>query len=114
MKLKTPKKNRINIQKLLKRIAFTYSILCSLALLFLHSCGIKKFIPEDERLYTGATLNMQLDSSVQSDVKGLKEVETELFNLIQPNPNTTFLGMKPALYFHYKRRKKNLDSFTDS
>lgn len=90
----------------MKSKVFTYSILSGFALLCLYSCGIKKFIPEGERLYTGASLSMQLDSSVQTDVKGLKEVETELFNLIQPNPNTTFLRMKPALYFHYKAQKE--------
>lgn len=53
-------------------------------------------------MYTGA----QLDLEATEDVKGIKEVRTELFNLIEPNPNTTFLGIKPALYFHYKAQRE--------
>ena len=90
----------------MKKLIFTYGILIGMAFLLLYSCSIQKFIPEGERLYTGASLNMQLDSSVEGTVKDLKQVETELTNLIQPNPNTTFLGMKPALYFHYKAQKE--------
>jgi len=73
-----------------------------LAVLLLHSCGIKKFIPEGERLYTGAELSLD----TIGNVTGLKDVESELNNLIEPNPNTTFLGMKPALYFHFKAQRE--------
>lgn len=66
-----------------------------------HACSIEKFIPEGEQLYTGA----QLDLETASDVKDIKEVKTELYNLIEPNPNTTFLGIRPALYFHYKAQR---------
>ena len=66
------------------------------------SCGIEKYIPEGEQLYTGATLELETEGATTNT----KEVRTELFNLIQPNPNTTFLGMKPALYFHYKAQRK--------
>lgn len=73
-----------------------------MAFLLIYSCGIEKFIPEGEQLYTGA----QLDLQTTDDVQDIKEVKTELFNLIEPNPNTTFLGMKPALFFHYKAQRK--------
>jgi len=86
----------------LKNFIKTYLLYVGLAALLMHSCGIKKFIPEGERLYTGAEL--ALDTI--GDVKGLKEVESELTDLIKPNPNTTFLGMKPSLYFHYKAQRK--------
>lgn len=80
----------------------TYKTFYCLAMLLIYSCGIEKFIPEGEQLYTGATLDLE----TASDVKDIKEVKTELFNLIEPNPNTTFLGMKPALFFHYKAQRE--------
>ena len=71
-------------------------------MLLAQSCGIKKFIPEGERLYTGAEL--ELDTI--GEVEGLKEVKVELTSLIEPNPNTKFLGMKPGLFFHYKAQRE--------
>lgn len=76
----------------------TYKTFYCLIFLLIYSCGVEKFIPDGEQLYTGA----QLDLETADDVQDIKEVRTELFNLIEPNPNTTFLGMKPALFFHYK------------
>ena len=73
-----------------------------LVVLLVQSCGIKKFIPEGERLYTGAEL--ELDTI--GEVEGLKEVKVELTSLIEPNPNTKFLGMKPGLFFHYKAQRE--------
>lgn len=67
-----------------------------------YSCGIEKYIPEGEQLYTGAAL----DIKTESNLKDKKEVEAELLSLIEPNPNTTFLGMKPALFFHYKAQRE--------
>ena len=81
--------------------SLTYRILYGLVLLFIYSCSIEKFIPEGEQLYTGAQLELETEGEVQD----IKEVRTELFNLIEPNPNTTFLGMRPALYFHYKAQR---------
>lgn len=69
--------------------------------MLLHACSIEKFIPEGEQLYTGAQLNLE----TASDIKEFKDVKTELYNLIEPNPNTTFLGIRPALYFHYKAQR---------
>ncbi|SKB40637.1 Outer membrane protein assembly factor BamA [Maribacter arcticus] len=70
--------------------------------LLIYSCGIEKYIPEGEQLYTGAELELE----TVSDLKDIKEVKTELFNLIEPSPNATFLGMKPALFFHYKAQRE--------
>ncbi|TLP74520.1 BamA/TamA family outer membrane protein [Maribacter sp. ACAM166] len=73
-----------------------------MAFLLIYSCGIEKYIPEGEQLYTGA----KLDLETANEVNDIKEVKTELLNLIEPNPNTTFLGMKPALFFHYKAQRR--------
>jgi len=86
----------------LKIKKFTYRTLLCLALLFVYSCGIKKYIPEGEQLYTGATLDLNYEGELQDS----KRVKAELLNLIEPNPNTKFLGMKPALFFHYKTQRE--------
>lgn len=86
----------------MKNKKFTYSTLLCIALLFVYSCGIKKYIPEGEQLYTGATLDLNYEGELQDS----KEVKAELLNLIEPNPNTKFLGMKPALFFHYKAQRE--------
>merc|ERR1711974_304640 len=71
--------------------------------IILHSCSIKKYIPEDELLYTGAKIEIEADSSVQN-VDQLKE---ELETILRPEPNSKFLGMYPGLYYHYKSQKEN-------
>lgn len=70
--------------------------------MLVNSCSIEKYIPEGEKLYTGAKLELKTESKLTDN----KEIETELLNLIEPNPNTTFLGMKPALFFHYKAQRE--------
>lgn len=45
----------------------------------LYGCSVSKYIPEDERLYTGATLTVQPDSIVK-DKTGLK---TELSTVLR-------------------------------
>lgn len=73
-----------------------------MAFLLIYSCGIEKYIPEGEQLYTGAELELLSEGEIHDS----KEVKAELLNLIEPNPNTTFLGMKPALFFHYKAQRE--------
>jgi outer membrane protein assembly factor BamA len=76
-------------------ILFFGTLLCS--------CSITKFIPEGERLYSGATLEFKTDSSTE-DRKVLK---SELISVLQPEPNSTLLGMYPGLFYYYKTRKEN-------
>ncbi|MDC6403703.1 BamA/TamA family outer membrane protein [Maribacter sp. PR66] len=70
--------------------------------MFLSACSVEKFIPEGEKLYTGATLKVD----TIGDIRDLKNIERELTTLITPNPNTKFLGMKPALFFYYKAQRE--------
>ncbi|WP_036151759.1 translocation and assembly module lipoprotein TamL [Maribacter forsetii] len=86
----------------MKNKKITYRTLLCMALVFAYSCGIEKYIPEGEQLYTGATLDLNYEGELQDS----KEVKAELLNLIEPNPNTKFLGMKPALFFHYKAQRE--------
>ncbi|UZO82469.1 outer membrane protein assembly factor [Aquimarina sp. ERC-38] len=66
------------------------------------SCGVEKFIPEDEVLYTGATLDIKANDTIRD----LKEVKGEVLQVIRPNPNTKILGMRLGLYYHYKAQKE--------
>ncbi|PZX56070.1 outer membrane protein assembly factor BamA [Algoriphagus ratkowskyi] len=65
------------------------------------SCSVKKYIPEDEFLYTGATLDVQ----TEADIKDLKDLEEELEGLLRPEPNSKILGMYVGLWAHYKATK---------
>ncbi|HET8884894.1 MAG TPA: BamA/TamA family outer membrane protein [Salinimicrobium sp.] len=74
-----------------------------LFLSLLLSCNAKKFIPEEELLYTGATVEI----TAEDENAPIKELEKELEPVLGPEPNTKFLGMRPGLYFHYKAQKEN-------
>ncbi|WP_334057597.1 translocation and assembly module lipoprotein TamL [Polaribacter sp. P097] len=68
----------------------------------LYSCSINKFIPEGERLYTGAEIEMDADSAVPQ-VAQLKE---NLRQVLRPEPNSKFLGMHLGLYYYYKNEQE--------
>ncbi|WP_455433290.1 translocation and assembly module lipoprotein TamL [Winogradskyella helgolandensis] len=69
----------------------------------LYSCSITKHIPEGERLYTGATIEIEADSIIKNE----KELKTELETILRPEPNSKFLGMYLGLYYYYKNQKEN-------
>ena len=52
-------------------------------------------------MYTGATITMDADSTV-NDVAKLKE---NLTKVLRPEPNSKFLGMQLGLYYYYKNQK---------
>lgn len=79
-----------------------YSIILFCFGMGLYSCSVKKFIPEGQRLYTGATIEIEADSSI-TEVDELKE---RLQTVLRPEPNSKFLGMQPGLYFYYKAQRK--------
>ncbi len=71
--------------------------------LLLYSCSIKKHLPENERLYTGATVEIESKEAI----KDRELLESELESVIRPEPNSKFLGMYPGLYYYYKMQKEN-------
>lgn len=79
-----------------------YSISLFIFGIILHSCSIKKYIPEGERIFSGATIEIKADNSIQN-VDALK---TELETVLRPQPNSKFLGMRLGLYYYYKNQKK--------
>jgi len=85
----------------MQRIRFITGTLILLGIL--HSCSVKKYIPEDESLYRGATISL-LDSVDSSDKTDLQEA---LEDVLFPEPNSKFLGMYPGLHFYYKAQEEH-------
>ncbi|MCG1037509.1 BamA/TamA family outer membrane protein [Polaribacter sargassicola] len=92
---------------MLKRTYTKYSFFTVILLLF-YACGIKKYIPENKRLYTGATIKIAADSTVQK----IDELQTDLSSVLNKQPNTRFLGMHLGLYYYYKNQKENTSFLT--
>ncbi|CAM3574199.1 BamA/TamA family outer membrane protein [Zobellia roscoffensis] len=67
-----------------------------------YACSVGKYIPEDETLFTGAEI--KVDS--EEEKRALKPVEQELGTLLKPTANSTVLGMRLGLYYHYKAQKE--------
>ena len=68
-----------------------------LAALFLYGCGGTKNLPEGELLYTGAKVKVEGDATPKSDRKAIKAALDEL---TRPKPNSSFLGIRPKLFFY--------------
>ncbi|MCH7409274.1 BamA/TamA family outer membrane protein [Belliella sp. DSM 111904] len=73
-----------------------------LGVVILHGCSVKKFIPEDESLFTGSDLEIESEGDIQDK----KEIQRELEGLFRPEPNSKFLGMYFGLWAHYKGSKE--------
>lgn len=97
--MKAWKRKRIEILKGLLNHIVTFFIIG----IVMYSCSIKKYIPEGERLYTGASIKIEADYTVDN----LKDLKNELETVLRPEPNTKFLGMRPGLFYYYKNQKEN-------
>jgi len=84
----------------LKRV-YKYIFSITVTLTVLYSCSINKYIPEDERLYTGASITIESDTIL----KGKSVLKDELNTVISPQPNSKFLGMRLGLYYYYKNQQ---------
>ena len=71
--------------------------------LILYSCSITKHIPEGERLYTGAKIEIESDSIIKNE----EDLKTELETILRPEPNSKFLGMYLGLYYYFKTQEEN-------
>lgn len=79
------------------------AIVLLLILACLQACSVKKFIPEDELLYTGASIEIESDTIIPDK----PELKSELESVLRPEPNTKILGSYFGLYFYYKAQKKH-------
>lgn len=70
--------------------------------LLMFSCNVKKFIPDGEQLYTGASLHLETHLAK----KEKEEIQNDLEKLLRPTPNSKVLGMRFGLWAHYKGEKE--------
>jgi outer membrane protein assembly factor BamA len=70
--------------------------------ILIYSCSITKYIPQGERLYSGATLEVKGDSTL----KDRSDLKNELTTVLRPEPNSKFLGMHLGLFYYYKTQKE--------
>lgn len=84
------------------KLYFKYIPLLLIFIGSFYSCSISKYIPENERLYTGASLVIQSDSVIRYEKRLKQELETVLL----PEPNSKFLGAYPGLFYYYKNQKE--------
>lgn len=61
------------------------------------SCSNTRFLKENQMLYTGAEVKIESDTISKKEKKDLKAA---LEANLTPKPNSTFLGMRPKLYFY--------------
>ncbi|MDR2237780.1 MAG: BamA/TamA family outer membrane protein [Chryseobacterium sp.] len=61
------------------------------------SCSNTRFLKEGQMLYTGAEVKIEGDTISKKDKKDLKAA---LEDNLTPKPNSTFLGLRPKLYFY--------------
>ncbi|GGW97168.1 translocation and assembly module lipoprotein TamL [Salegentibacter mishustinae] len=84
------------------KIYLKYIMLACLVLVLFQACNVKKFVPEGKMLYTGATISIKSDTTI----KQRSQLKTDLESVLSPEPNSSFLGMQPGLYFHYKAQRE--------
>ena len=82
-----------------------------IGLLYLTGCSGTNKLPAGKRLYTGATVNLESTEKIQNE----SALATELTSVITPQPNKSFLGMRPGLFFYNlagtPKKEKGLRSF---
>lgn len=81
---------------------YNYLFVVCICLATLSSCSVKQYIPEGERLYTGA----KLEITKEGKIKGFDKIESELEEAVRPRPNSKILGARLGLYFHYKAQRE--------
>src|SRR5688572_10973299 len=78
---------------------------------FFSGCTATKFLKEGETFYSGAEIILK----PQGKIGRKRELRNELETFIIPEPNKTFFGMRPAVWFYYAagtpKKKKGLRNF---
>ncbi len=92
-----------------KKILFDKQVFVVLLLaLGMSACTGTKFIPEGNYLYTGAEIKFKTNGSIPE--KNRLTAELEAVN--RPEPNKSYLGMRPSVWFYYvagePKKKKGL------
>ena len=70
--------------------------------LALASCTGLKFVPAGEKLFTGSSVSIEQNKSARYSRKAKKEAK----DLLQPQPNSKLLWMRPSVWIFYKTQSK--------
>lgn len=82
---------------------FRHSLMLMAVCLAFASCNTFKYMPEGEKLYTGAKLKIKSSGNVDGAERYLKY---ELEDVISPTPNKVILGARFGLWLHFQAQKK--------
>ncbi|HEY0750771.1 MAG TPA: BamA/TamA family outer membrane protein [Chitinophagaceae bacterium] len=85
------------------------NIIIIISCLSFAACSTTRSVPADDKLYTGATVKMEVPSSVS--VRQKKTLRSDLEGLTRPRANTRFLGMPLKLGFYNMFAKAKEGSF---
>ncbi len=80
---------------------------------FISACSNVKYLPPNQKLYTGVNLTIKDKNTTRKQAKALT---TELTALTRPNPNAKLLGLRFKLYLYNisKGRKNFLSKFINN
>jgi outer membrane protein insertion porin family len=79
-------------------------------IILLSGCSAMKYVPDDQVLYTGSDVKLV----PQGRVRAKKKIKELIYSNINPEPNSSILGMRPGLWLYYvagNPKKKGLRSF---
>ena len=71
---------------------------CLLLITVIISCTGLKYVPEKEKLYTGADIKIESNQKIAK--KNRKAAAEAAKKAVRPKPNKTFLGMRPKLWLY--------------
>ncbi|MBB1149388.1 BamA/TamA family outer membrane protein [Myroides sp. NP-2] len=83
--------------KLKKKTNVLLFTLTGIAGFFISSCSSTKYIEDGEALYTKGVVDIDGE---EVDKAKKKELEESLQSLLRPEPNASFLGFRPKLFFY--------------
>jgi len=78
------------------KIIFVQFTIC----LLLASCSGTRHLPKDEKLYTGAKINLESTDHISHRKKKL--IKTVAENAVRPKPNKKIVGLRPKLWMYMK------------
>lgn len=81
-------------------------IVLFLSLIIAQSCSNTQYLKEGQKLYTGAKIKIVSDSLSKKEKSALEEAYKD--NLV-PKPNSSFLGLRPKLWFYNTTKEPKKD-----
>ena len=85
-----------------KQMKIRVSVIALITIALFQACSVEKYIPEDELLYTGASIEIASDTTIKNE----PQLKAELESVLRPKPNAEILGMRPGLYYYYKAQRE--------